>query len=79
MISKISKDMPSPLAKSAKPPRSARESNLTIPGALTTLKFSIFNFEFEILFSIIDEYNNLPPINPLKKVNSVNSGFVMSE
>ena len=36
-----------PSAKSAKPPKSANESNFTIPGALTTLKFSIFNFELE--------------------------------
>ena len=39
-ISSVSKDKPSPLAKSAKPPRSAKDSNWIIPGALITLKLS---------------------------------------
>ena len=54
-ISKISKVNPSPAAKSAKPPRSAKESNFTTPGALMTLKFSIFNIELDFEFSIIEE------------------------
>ena len=32
-ISKMSNDIPSPSAKSAKPPKSAKESNFTNPGA----------------------------------------------
>ena len=37
----------SPSAKSASPPKSAKERSFIMPGALTTLKFSIFNFEEE--------------------------------
>ena len=44
-ISKISKDKPSPFAKSANPPKSAKDNNLIKPGALITLKFSILIFE----------------------------------
>ena len=79
LISKTLKDIPSPSAKSAKPPKSAKVSNLTIPGAFITLKFSIFKFDFVEFVSIIDVNNNFPPVKPLKKLYSVNSGFVMSE
>ena len=67
-ISNTSKDKPSPSVKSANPPRSAIDNSLTNLGAFITLKFSIFNFEFEILESMIDEYNSFPPVNPLKKL-----------
>ena len=54
LISKISNDNPSPSAKSASPPRSAKDNNLMIPGALITLKFSISSFELDDSLSIID-------------------------
>ena len=77
-ISRTSNDIPSPSAKSAKPPKSARDSNFTIPGAFVTLNFSIFNFEEEDFFSITDENKRFPPLNPLKKLYSVNNGLVKS-
>ena len=49
-----------------------------MPGALTTLKFSINNLEFEIFSSITEVYSKFPPDNPLK-LSSVKSGFVKSE
>ena len=63
LISSVSKDRPSPSARSANPPKSANESNFTIPGALTTLKFSIFNFEFETFSSNIDVYKIFHHLN----------------
>ena len=60
-----------------RPPKSARDSNFTIPGALITLKFSIFNFEFDEFLSITEEYNSLPPVKPLKKLYSVKRGLVI--
>ena len=68
LISKISNDIPSPSARSANPPRSAKDNNFTIPGAFTTLKFSIFKFEIDKFFSIVEENNNFPPVKPLKKL-----------
>ena len=65
-ISKISKDKPSPAARSAKPPKSAKDKSFTNPGAFTILKFSIFKFEIELFLSIIVVNNNLPPIKLLK-------------
>ena len=79
LISKRSKDKPSPSARSARPPKSAKDNNLITPGALTTLKFSIFNFEFEFEFSITDVKSKFPPERPLKKLYSVKSGLVKSE
>ena len=43
------------------------------------LKFSIFNFELELLPSITDVKSNLPPESPLKKLYSVKRGLVKSE
>ena len=43
----FSKDKPSPSAKSARPPKSARDKSCTTPGAFTTLKLSIINIEEE--------------------------------
>ena len=74
-ISNLSKDNPSPSAKSAKPPRSAKDNNLITPGAFTTLKFSILSFELDFGPSIIDVKNNFPPDKPLKKLYSVNKGL----
>ena len=79
LISKTSKDKPSPSAKSASPPKSAKDNNLIKPGALITLKFSIFNFEFDSVPSISDVNSNFPPERPLKKSYSVNSGRERSE
>ena len=53
-ISKTSKVNPSPSAKSARPLRSASESNFTIPEAFITLKFSILSLDLD-LSSSIDE------------------------
>ena len=68
LISKISKDRPSPSAKSANPPKSARDNNFITPGAFITLKFSILSFEIEFDSSIIDVKSNFPPDRPLKKL-----------
>ena len=78
-ISSFSKDRPSPSARSARPPKSAKDNNLTKPGASLILKFSIINFELDSLNSIMDEYIKIPPFNPLKKEYSVNNGFGKSE
>ena len=78
-ISILSKDKPSPSAKSAKPPKSASDKSFTKPGALITLKFSINNFEEEDFSSIIDEYVRIPSDNPLKKLYSDNKGWGRSE
>ena len=53
-ISRMSKEIPSPAAKSDKPPKSARLKSFTIPGAFITLKFSIFSFELDNSSSNID-------------------------
>ena len=78
-ISKTSKDKPSPSAKSAKPLKSANDSNFITPGAFTILKFSIFSFEKDFCSSIIDVKSNFPPDSPLKKLYSVSKGLVRSE
>ena len=78
-ISNISKDIPSPSAKSANPLRSAKAKSLITPGAFTTLKFSIFSLEFAFGPSIIDVKSNFPPDRPLKKLYSVNKGLGRSE
>ena len=77
--SKTSKDSPSPSARSAKPPKSARESNFTKPGTFTILKFSILSFELDFKLSMIDVKSNFPPEMPLKKLYSVNKGRGKSE
>ena len=79
LISKTSNDKPSPSAKSANPPRSAKDNNLITPGALTTLKFSILRFESDCELSIMELKSSLPPERPLKKLYSVNKGRVRSE
>ena len=56
-----------------------QNNNLIKPGALITLKFSILRFELDFVSSIIDVKSKLPPERPLKKLNSVNNGFVKSE
>ena len=56
----MSNDKPSPSAKSANPPRSARDKSFITPGALTTLKFSIFNFELDDVSPIKDVKSNFP-------------------
>ena len=53
----LSKDNPSPSAKSARPPKSARDKSFTTPGALTTLKFSIINFEEDFFFVNYNAYD----------------------
>ena len=79
LISKISNDNPSPSAKSANPPKSAKDNNLTTPGALITLKFSILSFELDYNSSIIEVKINFPPDRPLKKLYSLSKGLVRSE
>ena len=79
LISNLSKDKPSPSAKSARPPKSARDKSFTTPGAFTTLKSSIINFEEDALPSIIDENVKIPPDKPLKKVYSESKGWGKSE
>ena len=79
LISKISNDNPSPSAKSASPPRSAKDNNLMIPGALITLKFSISSFELDDSLSIIDVNKSFPPAKPLKKLYCDSKGFGKSE
>ena len=71
-ISNTSKDNPSPSAKSAKPPKSAKDNNLITPGAFITLKFSILSFEFDFGPSINELNINFPPERPLKKLYSLN-------
>ena len=46
----MSNDNPSPSAKSAKPPKSAKDNNLITPGALTILKFSILRLELDFRY-----------------------------
>ena len=79
LASRISNDKPSPSARSASPPRSARDNNFTILGALINLKFSILSFDILELLSITDENNKFPPDNPLKKLNSDKRGLAKSE
>ena len=43
IFSRTSKDKPSPSARSANPPKSAKERSLTMAGAFITLNFSIFS------------------------------------
>ena len=73
-ISNLSKDKPSPSAKSASPPKSARDKSLITPGALIILKLSIIIFELDVSFSIIVENVKIPPERPLKKLYSVSNG-----
>ena len=75
----MSKDNPSPSARSAKPPKSAKDNNWITPGAFITLKFSILSFELDFELSITEVKSNFPPERPLKKLYSVNKGRVKSE
>ena len=70
LISSFSKDIPSPSAKSASPPKSASDKSFTTPGAFTILKLSIINFEVDVSSSIIDEKVKTPSVKPLKKLYS---------
>ena len=50
LISSLSKDKPSPDAKSASPPKSANDNNLITPGAFFILKFSIISLNLKYRF-----------------------------
>ena len=68
LISKISKLMPRPDNKSAKPLKSAKVSKVAKAGAFITSKFSIVSFEAEPISSIMELYNSLPPLIPSKNL-----------
>ena len=78
LISKISKDKPSPAARSL---NLLNQLKTAILLHLELLQFKIFNFKFEIelFLSIIVVNNNLPPIKLLKNLYSDNRGLGRSE